>query len=397
MRYDAGDFSSPIRTPNGYLRCDARITRVGVFEYRFADGSIRRELRLPSEVFKADSLQSFEDVPLTNNHPGEPLTTKNTRRYQAGNVKNVRQDREHIAARVLITDGDTIQAAEGGKTQLSCGYNCDMEERPGVTCGIDGVPDGLRYDAIQRNIIGNHVAIVDKARAGTSASLHLDGADAVMLEPAEPTNAHKPTGPVPDPSGGKLMKVRIDDVDFEMDESAGQAVGKVLARLDESGLKLAAAEKESSESKARADQATEALETEKKARADATSPHIVRDAVKARVALETVAAKVLAGGPELKLDELTEDDIKRAVVLHVAPGAKEKLEAGDSAYLSARFDAAVETWKAELEAKPTASHAVRGAAAPGATRADSATSRTKMIEDNVNMGQAPIRPSTLNV
>lgn len=393
MRYDAGEFSSPTRTPNGYLRCDARITKTGVFEYRFSNGSIRRELRLPEEVFRADSLQSFEDVPLTNNHPREPLTTKNTRRYQAGNVKQVRRDADHIAARVLITDDDAIRDAEKkGKTQLSCGYLCDLEEKPGVTIGIEGVPDGLQYDAIQRNIVGNHVAIVDKARAGTSAALHLDADDAVMV--VSPTSNHKPTGPMPGPSGGKPMKVRIDGVDFEMDEPAGQAVTKVLARLDEASEKVASAETEASAAQAKADEAQEALAAEKKLREDSTSADAVREAVKARVALETAAAKVL-GDKEHKLDEMSEEDIKRAVVLKVSPAAKEKLDGADAAYLAARYDAALEAHKAEQDARPTANDAVRGAAALS-VRVDAAEARRKMVMDNVKMGQDPIRPSTLN-
>jgi len=397
MRYDTGEFDSPIRTPNGYLRCDARITRTGVFEYRLHDGSTRRELRLPEDVFKADALSSFEDVPLTNEHPRERLDAKNTRRYQAGNVKNVRQNDHHVAARVLITDDDAIRDAEAGKTQLSCGYNCDLEERSGVTQGIAGVEDGLRYDAIQRNIVGNHVAIVAKARAGTSASLHLDDGDAVMVAIAEPTT---PPGPTPGPAGGNPMKVkvRIDDVDFEMDESGAQAVGKLLGRLDGLGKNLASAQKTCAELQARADKADEDLAEERKQREDSASPEKVRDLVKGRVALETTAAKVLADDT-IKLDEMSDGDIKKAVVLKVSPGAKERLDNGgkevEGAYLEARFDAAVDTWNAEQAAKPKPSHIVRGAAG-GGERLDARSARKRMVDDNHKMGIDPIRPSNPN-
>lgn len=394
MRYDAGEFSSPVKTPNGYLRCDARITKVGVFEYRLGNGKIRRELRLPEEVFKADSLASFDDVPLTNDHPRERLDSRNTRRYQAGTVRDVRRDSEHVAARVLITDDDTIRAAEAGKTQLSCGYTCDLEERPGVTDGIEGVPDGLTYDAIQRNIVGNHVAIVDKARAGASASLHLDADDAVMVSMAS-TNP-EPAGPAPGPHRRRPMaKVRIDGVDYEMDETAAQAVSKVLARVDAADEALAAAKKESAEHAARADKALEDLEVEKKARADAGSPDTVRAAVKERVSLETTAAKIL-GDDKLKLDDMSDDEIRRAVVLKVSPAAQEKLDAGDEAYLGARFDAAVESWKVDQDKKPTRSQSVKGAAAAGSVRVDAAEARRRMIESNHAMGQDPIRATTPN-
>ena len=396
MRYDAGEFSAPVRTPNGYLRCDARITKVGVFEYRLADGRTRRELRLPEEVFQTDSLASFNDVPLTNDHPRERLDAKNTRRYQAGTVRDVSQQGDHVGARVLITDDDAIRDAEMGKRQLSCGYNCDLEQRSGVTLGIPGIRDGLAYDAIQRNIVGNHVALVDKARAGASASLHLDSADGIMV--GHPFDNPKPTGSTPGHNGKErpMVKVRIDGVDFEMDESAGQAVSKLQARLDAADEAATVAKKDAAEAQAKADKAAEDLAAERKAREDALSDDAVRTAVKARVALETTAAKVLADDT-VKLDDMSDDDIRKAVILKVSPAAEQKLDGADAAYLVARYDAAVDGWQQAQDAKPKAkTPASQASQSSGQMRVDAAEARRKMIEDNRKLGQEPIRPSTVN-
>ena len=350
-------------------------------------------LRIP-----LNSLASFDDVPLTNEHPRERLDSKNTRRYQAGTVRDVRRVDDHVAARVLITDDGAIKDAEAGKRQLSCGYNCDLEHRPGVTSGIPGVPDGLQYDAVQRNIIGNHVALVERARAGASASLHLDADDAVMV--GHPADVLQPTGRRPGQSrrNRPMVKVRIDEVDFEMDEGAGQAVSKILARLDAANEALDAAKKMASEATAKADKALEDLAAEQKARTDASSGDAVRVAVKERVALETTAAKVLADDT-VKLDDMSDVDIRRAVVLKVSPSAEEKLDAGDEAYLAARYDAAVDAWTAAQDRKTMAttpaSQAVRVAAGKQ-TRVDAAEARRKMIADNVSLGRDPIRPSTAN-
>ena len=390
MRYDAVQFEKPTRTANGYLRCDATLTRVGVFEYRKKDGQTRRELRLPDEVFHADALGSFELVPLTNNHPREPLTSRNTRRYQAGTVQDIRRDGEHIGARILITDEDAIAAVEAGKRQLSCGYTCDLEQRPGFTAGIEGVQDGLRYDAIQRNIVGNHVAIVDRARAGATATIHLDADDAVMVTDTNPT------GPAPGPEGKPNMgKVRIDGIDFEMEDAAAQAVTMVIARRDELETATTTAAAQLSAEQARADKAEEELAAEKKAREDSLSDDAVRDLVATRVALVTAAAKVM--GDDFKADDLSADDIKRAVVLQVSPAAKEKLDAADAAYVNARFDAAIEKWQADQDKKPSASQSVRHATAPGtqsAARYDAAEARRRMVDHNQQMGISPIRPTT---
>ncbi|MCX7015414.1 MAG: alpha/beta hydrolase fold domain-containing protein, partial [Candidatus Sumerlaeota bacterium] len=58
------------------------------------------------------------------------------------------------------------KAIEAGKTALSCGYTCDLEHTPGNWMGI-------KYDAIQRNIRYNHMAVVKAGRAGDAAKLHM--------------------------------------------------------------------------------------------------------------------------------------------------------------------------------------------------------------------------------
>ena len=172
-RWDAGTVGKVERTDQGYLRAPAAITKTGVFSYKLPGGKTRRELRLPDEVFAPMAMQSFGLAPLTNRHPREPsgkpimLTAGNTARYQVGSVVEPRQDGDHVAAIVQVTDANAIDDVEAGRTQLSCGYDCALEFTPGVTSSIPGVPDGQRYDAIQRDIRGNHVALVDSGRAGS--------------------------------------------------------------------------------------------------------------------------------------------------------------------------------------------------------------------------------------
>ena len=49
---------------------------------------------------------------------------------------------------------------EAGKKELSMGYFCDYELTPGTF-------DGRHYDAVQRNIRGNHIALVEEGRMGS--------------------------------------------------------------------------------------------------------------------------------------------------------------------------------------------------------------------------------------
>ena len=390
-RWDAGSVGSVERTDQGYLRCDATITKTGVFTYRQPGGKVRRELRLPNEVFHEDALRSFGLSPLTNGHPPVMLSARNTARYQVGSVADPRQDGDHVAASVQITDADAIELAESGRRQLSCGYNCDLEDRPGTTQGIPGVPDGLRYDAIQRNIRGNHVALVDKARAGSSVQLRLDGADAFQVDPEDParpveTNHQDKANPA---AGAKPMepKITIDGVSFEVTEQVQQAFGKFSERADGAMTELAEVKAKLETERARADAAEENLAAEKKAREDAADPAKLRAAVDARLNLERAASPIL--GDEAKLDAMSDSEIKAAVVVAGARDkdlAKERLDGCGEEYLQARFDAALEAY--EQDSKPNEGLAATRKAAKQVGRTDSVeAARQRMIEHNQKLGR----------
>lgn len=370
------------------MRCDAAITRVGVFKYRNRDGSTRRELRLPDEVFTRDALESFALAPLTNNHPKEALTSNNTAKHQVGTITNPRQDADQVAARVQVTEQRTIDDIDGGKTQLSCGYTADVENTPGVTSGIPGVEDGLRYDAIQRNIRGNHVALVDVGRAGPDVALRLDHDDAVQTDETTTKRAL--------PTEKKTMKLTLDGITVEIEDQAAQLVKKAVADRDEAveSVKADAAKvkAELEAEKARADKATEDLEAEKKAHADATDPEVVRKRIDARLELERQATEIL--GADQKVDKMSDDEIRSAVVLKTSKdpeATKKKLDGCDQVYLSVRYDAAVEGFEPSTD-KPNAALAnVRDGANKPTERTDAKSARDRMIEESRKAGETPLR------
>lgn len=396
---------------NGYLKCDARITKTGVFNYRLADGAIRRELRIPKEVFKADSLSTFMDVPLTNGHPPSRLTSKNTKQFQVGLINDVRQDEAFVAAKVLVTDEDVIGAAESGKREMSCGYYCDLDMQPGVTKNITGVPDGLKFDAVQRNIRGNHVALVEKGRAGGGAALHLDSDDwsalhldaddAIMVQdghgPTDRSHFNFDGGRGNDPGQRRnRMNYRLDGVDFDVDQQLAQALDKKFDKLDKD---VAGIKEGISKEKARADTAEEKL----KAAQEEKSDEKIAKAVKVRVALQSKAAEILKtddGKDPIKLDDMTATSICKAVIEKVHPGSKEKLDGADAAYVAARYDMAIEAFDEKV--KTDADNATRSAnngvggdgsgnpAGGGGEHHDSETARAKMIADTVNRGRTAV-------
>jgi hypothetical protein len=171
MRYDRGTVTKEdavFDEHSGFLRAPAVFTRVGVFEYLLEDGSVRREFRPPEEVFSRESLATLEMVPVTNEHPGVPVNSDNVKDYAVGSTSDVvySQD-EFVVGRIAVHQKEAIEDVKAGKRELSGGYRVQLDETPGKW-------NGISYDAVQRNIRYNHVALVPEGRAGPEVRLKLD-------------------------------------------------------------------------------------------------------------------------------------------------------------------------------------------------------------------------------
>jgi hypothetical protein len=366
----------PKLLPNGWLRANAHISRVGIQEYRRGDGTMQRELRPPETVFDQESLDSFAMVPVTDEHPPEGvLTAENTGRYQRGHLgESVKPAGDRVRASILVTDGDLVKSILAGKQELSCGYTCELDPTPGEW-------QGKRYDAVQRRVRGNHVAVVNRGRAGSSVRLQLDTADGVSIG-GDRDDEHAP-GEQPQSAEEHTVKIKIDGVEFEVSEQVAQAVAKLQAKTDEALTELGKTEKSLREQlaaeKGRADALDAKVKEVEKARADAADPKRVAEAVKVRVALLTQARKVLDAKEAEKLDEQDELGIRKAVVAKRFPGMK--LDGQEEAYVRAAYDSAI------IDAGEQGVAAARTAGGPppsrkdGEERIDAAESRKKMLKE----------------
>lgn len=158
-------------TPEGFVRLRARIGRAGLHEYSaaelgtpagFAPQDRVRVYRPPAEVFDPASMASFAGKPVTDDHPPAMVDAGNWRRYAVGHAgEQVVQDGDHLATDLVIADATAADRARAGAA-LSNGYHADFVFEPGTT------PDGEPYDALQRNIRGNHIALVEDGRCGDS-------------------------------------------------------------------------------------------------------------------------------------------------------------------------------------------------------------------------------------
>lgn len=166
QRFDSIPLGETYFTPEGYLIDNPILTRVGIFEYHNADGSVRRELRLPEEVFAAESLASYKGKPVILTHEAGLVDVDNVQQEHIGTILSEGiQDGDNVRAQIVIHDAESL---DYGLRELSLGYTQTPDETPGVW-------NGQPYDAIQRNIQINHLALVEKARAGEQARLNIDG------------------------------------------------------------------------------------------------------------------------------------------------------------------------------------------------------------------------------
>ncbi len=184
-------------TPQGFYRFDASLGRCGVMLYRNPDGTTRRELRPPDEVFARSTMESAWSAVVTDGHPPAQdafVHPGNVKQYGIGHGGDaVRRDGMHMRGSLVVQDGEVVSLiAKGDRKELSPGYFCHTDATAGRWNGKEYGPhvqDGEAYDCVQRGIVYNHIALLPpgKGRQGSSVSLMLDAADdptiAVMICP----------------------------------------------------------------------------------------------------------------------------------------------------------------------------------------------------------------------
>jgi hypothetical protein len=168
-------FGSPIspnitQTPDGFYICkNVPIARTGWYQY------LRREVgaegnpdemvdvyRSPEEVFNSAAIASFNGKPVTNEHPPDWVTPGNAKIYMKGSTQNIRRSETEpdlLLADLIVYDADLIrQIQENQKREVSCGYDCTYVDNGDGTYS-------------QKDICGNHVAVVQAGRAGDRVAI----------------------------------------------------------------------------------------------------------------------------------------------------------------------------------------------------------------------------------
>lgn len=316
QRFDYSEFQAT-KTDEGFLVDSPIVARVGIQEYRRDDGSIRRELRLPEEVFHPDSLASMRGKPITVDHPATgKVTAKDAHRVTVGTViEQGRQDGDHVRTDIVIHSPDSI----GERRELSLGYSTKLDEAPGEH------PTFGKYDAIQREIRVNHLSVVKRGRAGV-ARLNLDSDEVISDEDQNFFNQQE--------QQTMTVKVKLDN---GLEYDAAPEVSAELAKLRADAAGFGQTLKAKEETLAQAQEKIDTLQ----ARVDGIEDELKKakeqgrtDAL-ARIQLESVAAKF-----KIDAKDKTDRQVKEAVIMSVRKDAD--LSEKSDVYIDAAFDMAVE-------------------------------------------------------
>jgi hypothetical protein len=158
-------------TPEGFLVCvGVPIARTGEMVYGPGETPIESGpdgtviiTRSADEVFSPKTIASFEGKSFTVWHPGDFINPRNWRELTKGLLFHVRrgtgENENDLLSDILVTDIDAIEKVKAGMREVSLGYDAEY-----VQTGIGR--------GIQKNILGNHCALVDEGRAGAAYAIN---------------------------------------------------------------------------------------------------------------------------------------------------------------------------------------------------------------------------------
>lgn len=327
---DKAALEPPRQTSDGYLVGSLRCSRTGLQQYLGSElglptNDVISVYRPESEVFSRESLASYANKPISDDHPVEMITSDNWSKYGKGDIgSDVVRDGEFVSVSYKIMDGDTIAKVKAGKAEVSMGYMAEIDFTDGMT------PDGEPYQAIQKNIRINHLAIVDRGRAGSECGFS-DSANSLKW-------GASPTTKVLGDSNVDLKTLIVDGLTVETTEQGLLAVNKIADAKH-------AAVRALSDAKIEHETAINAKDAElavKDAEIDALKAAKLSDAeidakVQARSDLLTKAKSVA----DTDFTGLSDADIKKAAV--VAALGDAAIEGKTEAYIDARFDILAES------------------------------------------------------
>lgn len=294
--------SRRVKDSNGFLRLPIQMARTGVqyyfgIELGLKDRAMEKigVYRDPSEVFKPESMSTAKDIDITlmpnGAHPEDFVTPDSWKDLPIiGHITSEgREENGWLVADAIIKDADGIKLAESGKdVYVSPGYSMDLVQKDGFDPNT-----GEKYEYVQRDIVQNHLSVVDHPRGGSGAKFTDRGIEMTKVKLSDGASVT-----VADENAA----VRIQD-----------CIDGLVNQIGDTKEKLADAEEEKAKAEAKADMAEEEKEKETKAKDAAIS-----ELNKILVSQVLDSAKLIAG-EKFTFDSTDPVEIKRAALSDAYP------------------------------------------------------------------------------
>ena len=190
---------------NGWFEVkDNPLSKVGVFPYsgksiapECEPNQIYYVFRPAEELSSTECVDSFKLIPWIDNHvmlgdEEEGLTPAESKGIQGVIGEDVYFDGELLKGNIKVFSESMSNLIANGKKELSCGYRCKYEYAPSSY-------NGVAYDYVQRDIRGNHLALVENGRMGKDVSVldhftfTVDNKEFLMMDKEDAVEGEKPT------------------------------------------------------------------------------------------------------------------------------------------------------------------------------------------------------------
>jgi hypothetical protein len=158
---------------NGFFEVKSNpLSLVGVFPYsgRMIGAENPDQLynvyRPTEELSDDECVNSFKLLPFVDEHHmiGDGAMAAEKKGVHGVIGEDVYFEDGTLFGNIKVFSESLANLIESGKKELSCGYRCEYEFASGAF-------NGVKYDAIQRNIRGNHLALVEEGRMGSTVAV----------------------------------------------------------------------------------------------------------------------------------------------------------------------------------------------------------------------------------
>ncbi len=172
-RCNVEEQTARIEDQNGFIEVrDNPISKVGVFPYLGRSigapnpDQIYMVYRPAEELSSVECIESFKLVPIINDHTmlGDGATPAEEKGIDGTTGEDVYFDGEILYSNLKFFTDKINNLIDIGKRELSCGYRCEYEF-------ANGLFNGVEFQAVQRKIRGNHVALVNEGRMGKEVAV----------------------------------------------------------------------------------------------------------------------------------------------------------------------------------------------------------------------------------